>query len=83
LDHTVAWPAGGESEPDNLGPACVGHHRFKHSPGAQLVQINPGVFGWQTPKGMQYMTKPTPPLYDDARYISANDIAIDQLDDLA
>jgi hypothetical protein len=30
---------------------------------------------------MQYMTKPTPPLYDDARYISANDIHIEQLDD--
>jgi hypothetical protein len=82
LDHTVPWPAGGESEPDNLGPACVGHHQFKHSPGAQLVQINPGVFGWQTPRGMQYLTKPTPPLYDDARYIRADDIPLEQLDDL-
>jgi hypothetical protein len=83
LDHTMPWPDGGESEPDNLGPACRGHHQFKGSPGAQLVQINPGVFGWETPKRMQYMTTPTPPLYDDARYISANDIHIEQLDDLA
>jgi hypothetical protein len=30
---------------------------------------------------MQYMTTPTPPLYDDTRYISANDLPIDQLDD--
>jgi hypothetical protein len=69
LDHTVPWPAGGESEPGNLGPACRGHHLFKHSPGSQLVQINPGVFGWQTPKGMQYLTTPTPPLYTDSRLV--------------
>jgi hypothetical protein len=30
---------------------------------------------------MQYLTKPTPPLYHDTRYISANDIDIEQLDD--
>jgi hypothetical protein len=73
LDHTVPWPAGGESEPGNLGPACRGHHLFKHAPGSQLIQINPGVFGWQTPKGMQYMTTPTPPLYTDSRLINPED----------
>jgi hypothetical protein len=69
LDHTVAWVEDGESEPDNLGPGCPRHHRLKHSPGCQLIQFSPGTFGWQTPLGMQYMTKPDPPLYDDHRYL--------------
>jgi hypothetical protein len=67
LDHTLPWPAGGESEPDNLGPACKYHHTFKHTTGCDLIQDAPGFFGWQTPKGMQYRTTPTPPLYDDIR----------------
>lgn len=69
LDHSVAWADDGESEPDNLGPACPRHHHFRHSPGCQLVQFSPGNFGWQTPLGMQYMTKPDPPIYTDKRYV--------------
>jgi hypothetical protein len=69
LDHTITWSEHGESEPDNLGPGCTRHHHFRHSPGCQLIQPSPGVFGWQTPLGMQYMTRPDPPLYDDHRYL--------------
>jgi hypothetical protein len=69
LDHTLAWVQDGESEPDNLGPGCTRHHHFKHSPGCELVQPSPGTFCWQTPLGMRYLTKPTPPLYDDNRYL--------------
>jgi uncharacterized protein DUF222 len=69
LDHVLAWASNGESEPDNLDPSCPRHHRFKHAPGSDLVAFNPGSFGWQTPLGMQYMSKPDPPLYDDHRYI--------------
>jgi uncharacterized protein DUF222 len=69
LDHVLAWASNGESEPDNLDPSCPRHHRFKHAPGSDLVAFNPGSFGWQTPLGMQYMSKPDPPLYDDHRYV--------------
>jgi hypothetical protein len=69
LDHILAWADHGETEPDNLDPACTRHHTFKHAPGTQLVAFSPGTFGWQTPLGMQYLSKPDPPLYDDHRYI--------------
>jgi Domain of unknown function (DUF222) len=69
LDHSITWADRGESEPGNLGPACPRHHHFRHSAGCQLVQFSPGNFGWQTPLGMQYMSKPDPPLYDDKRYV--------------
>jgi hypothetical protein len=69
LDQILAWAAHGESEPDNLDPACRRHHAFKHSPGADLVAFSPGTYGWQTPLGMQYLSRPDPPLYDDHRYI--------------
>jgi len=65
----LAWAEHGETEPDNLDPACRRHHTFKHSPGSQLVAFSPGTFGWQTPLGMQYLSRPDPPLYDDHRYI--------------
>ena len=29
-DHTVEWSAGGETGPDNGGPACPRHNRWKH-----------------------------------------------------
>jgi hypothetical protein len=69
LDHVLAWAAHGETEPDNLDPACRRHHAFKGSPGADLIALSPGTFGWQTPLGMQYLSRPDPPLYDDHRYI--------------
>jgi hypothetical protein len=69
LDHTLAWVQDGESEPDNLGPACPRHHQLKHSRGCELIQVSPGTFGWQTPLGMQYLTTPDPPLYEDKRYL--------------
>jgi hypothetical protein len=65
LDHTVAWTEDGESEPENLGPGCTGHHHLKHAEGTDLTQGTPGFFGWTTPRGLQYLTKPTPPLYAD------------------
>jgi hypothetical protein len=65
IDHTVDWARGGLTEPANLGLLCRRHHRFKHAPGTDLVQFTPGTFGWTTPRGMQYVTRPQPPLLDD------------------
>jgi hypothetical protein len=65
LDHTIDWARGGASDPDNLGPQCRLHHRFKHESGAQVIQLDPGVFLWWTPRGLQYLTSPDPPLLDD------------------
>jgi hypothetical protein len=65
LDHTVDWARGGASDADNLGPQCRLHHRFKHGSGAHVTQIDPGVFVWWTPRGLQYLTTPDPPLLDD------------------
>ncbi|MPZ26739.1 MAG: DUF222 domain-containing protein [Micromonosporaceae bacterium] len=62
LDHTVDKQLGGHSGPSNLGSLCRLHHRFKHTGGADLIQLSPGVFGWTTPRGMQYVTKPHRPL---------------------
>jgi hypothetical protein len=58
LDHTVARADGGGHTADNLGALCRKHHAFKHSPGTTLEQLRPGVFGWTTPNGMQYVTAP-------------------------
>jgi hypothetical protein len=66
LDHTVDKRLGGHSGPSNLGSLCRLHHRFKHTSGADLIQLAPGCFGWSTPRGMQYVTKPHRPLLDDA-----------------
>ena len=68
LDHTTDWSKGGGSDPDNLGPSCRRHHRFKHESGATLWQLDPGgVFVWTTRSGMQYLTRPDPPqLHDGA-----------------
>jgi hypothetical protein len=63
LDHTTDWAHGGESEPDNLGPTCRRHHRFKHESGATLWQLDPGgAFVWTTRRGMQYVTRPEAPV---------------------
>lgn len=62
LDHTIAKRHGGHSGPSNLGSLCRLHHRFKHTAGADLIQLRPGVFGWSTPRGMQYVTTPHRPL---------------------
>ncbi|QSB16576.1 DUF222 domain-containing protein [Natronosporangium hydrolyticum] len=64
LDHTVAWAQGGASTADNLGPLCRRHHRFKDHGGADLIQPTPGVFGWTTPRGLQYVTTPEPAIPD-------------------
>jgi hypothetical protein len=65
LDHTVDWVRGGETATGNLGPQCRLHHRFKHTSGADVVQSAPGYFGWTTPRGLQYVTRPDPPLLDE------------------
>jgi hypothetical protein len=70
LDHSKTWADHGESEPNNLGPACPGDHDFRHSPGCRLIQAaTGGRFGWITPKGMRYVTTPDPPLYDDLEVV--------------
>jgi hypothetical protein len=66
LDHTLAWVEDGESDPDNMDPKCTYHHRYKHTSGAEVLQLAPGVLAWATPRGMQYVTRPTPPLFADA-----------------
>jgi hypothetical protein len=66
LDHTIDKQAGGHCGPENMGCLCRLHHRFKHTSGADLIQLGSGTFGWSTPRGMQYVTKPYRPLLDDA-----------------
>jgi hypothetical protein len=61
IDHTIDWARGGPTDPANLGLLCRRHHRFKHTPGTDLLQLTPGRFGWTTPRGMQYITRPEPP----------------------
>jgi hypothetical protein len=61
LDHTTAWVEGGHSGPENVGPLCRRHHRFKHAPGTDLIHFSGGTFGWTTPAGLQYVTRPEPP----------------------
>jgi hypothetical protein len=65
LDHTLAWTEDGESEPDNLDPKCTYHHRYKTLSGAEVLQLTPGVLAWTTPRGMQYVTRPDPPPWED------------------
>lgn len=65
LDHVVEWAHGGESVVDNLAPQCRMHHRFRHAPGTEVVGLSPGVFLWRTPRGLQYVSAPDPPLLDD------------------
>jgi hypothetical protein len=60
LDHTTAWADGGPSTAANLGPLCGRHHRFKHTTGTDLISFAPGTYGWTTPAGMQYVTRPEP-----------------------
>jgi hypothetical protein len=65
LDHTIDWARGGGSTEGNLGPSCRRHHRLKHESGATVWQLDPGdAFVWTTRRGMQYLTKPDPPLLD-------------------
>jgi hypothetical protein len=65
LDHTIDWARGGETATGNLAPQCRLHHRFKHTSGAELIQSAPGYFGWTTPRGLQYATRPDPPMLDE------------------
>jgi hypothetical protein len=44
IDHTLDWARGGPTDPANLGLLCRRHHRFKHAPGTDLIQLTPGVF---------------------------------------
>jgi hypothetical protein len=41
------------------------HHRFKHESGAEVIPLDAGVYLWRTPRGLQYVTAPDPPLLDD------------------
>jgi hypothetical protein len=65
LDHITDWARGGETDVSNLDPKCRLHHRFKHESGARVISLAPGVVGWQTPRGLQYVSSPDPPLLDD------------------
>lgn len=65
LDHSVDWARGGATDESNLDPKCRLHHRFKHESGAQVATLAPGVVVWQTPRGLQYVCAPDPPLLDD------------------
>jgi hypothetical protein len=67
IDHTIDWAHGGPSHTSNLGLLCRRHHRFKHTPGTDLIQLTPGTFGWTTPRGLQYVTRPEPPFLDDGK----------------
>lgn len=60
LDHTQPWVKGGQTITCNLGCLCRAHHLFKHTTGCELNQLYPGVFVWQTPRGLQYLTKQDP-----------------------
>jgi hypothetical protein len=60
LDHTVDWVHSKDSRRCNLACLCRKHHLFKHSHGAELVQLSPGVLGWITPTGMRYVSQPDP-----------------------
>jgi hypothetical protein len=65
LDHSVPWSRGGATDESNLVPQCRLHHRFKGESGAQVVTLAPGVIAWHTPRGLQYVSAPDPPLLDD------------------
>ncbi len=65
LDHSVDWVRGGATDESNLDPKCRLHHRFKHESGAQVATLAPGVVAWHTPRGLQYVSAPDPPLLDD------------------
>jgi hypothetical protein len=65
LDHAVDWARGGATDESNLDPKCRLHHRFKHESGAKVATLAPGVVAWQTPRGLQYVSAPDPPLLDD------------------
>jgi hypothetical protein len=65
LDHVTDWARGGPSDVANIDPKCRLHHRFKHESGARVIKLAPGVVGWQTPRGLQYVSSPDPPLLDD------------------
>jgi hypothetical protein len=64
VDHTLDWVKGGETVHCNLACLCKMHHLFKDATGGRLIQLSPGVLVWDTPAGMQYLTRPDHPLYD-------------------
>jgi hypothetical protein len=65
IDHTRDWALCRDSRRCNLAALCVRHHVFKHLPGSDLTQIIPGVLGWTTPLGLQYITTPAT-YFDDS-----------------
>jgi len=60
LDHTAGWAEGGSTNVANLAPECKKHHRLKTETDWDLEQPKQGTFGWTSPAGLQYPTRPEP-----------------------
>lgn len=58
-DHILAWDDGGDTNPDNLTPACASHHHLRHDHGWTYVR-DPGTgrIEWTSPTRHKYVKPP-------------------------
>jgi len=58
-DHVEPWDDDGppgQTSSDNLGSLCRHHHRAKTLTGWTYTQLFPGVFFWESPHGLRFLT---------------------------
>jgi hypothetical protein len=54
MDHTLDHARGGNTEPENLGPACGRDHDLKTKGGWRLRRLNEHTFRWTSRLGRTY-----------------------------
>jgi hypothetical protein len=58
LDHIHPFLAGGDTDPDNMHPACKRHHDAKHLAGWTVSKAYAGTVTWTSPTGRAFDTEP-------------------------
>jgi hypothetical protein len=58
LDHTLAWAAGGSTDPNHLHALCPRHHHLKHEAGWHCTRRTDGTTHWTSPTGHHYRKPP-------------------------
>ncbi|HLU32192.1 MAG TPA: DUF222 domain-containing protein [Acidimicrobiia bacterium] len=61
IDHNHRWAQGGDTEVENLAPACRHDHMLLTVGGWTLQQPQVGVYVWTTRHGFRYTHRPRPP----------------------
>lgn len=63
IDHGIEWQDGGETNANNLGNLCTGHHTLKGNTlwTVEHAQDGSGVIKWTTPSGRTYIDYPYRP----------------------